>query len=145
MAKGDFEWLEEIREQLPENLKKRFHLKKYLDEREMGTFLNKADLIVSRSGANIVNELTALGKPALFIPLPYASADEQTKNAQLLVKVGTAEILPQDQLTPKKLAQMINQMIKNLNQYKENSPQAQKLVKLDAAPKLVKLTEKLVQ
>lgn len=144
-AKGDFEALEGTREKLPAELKQRFHFKRYLDDKEMGTFLSKADLVVSRSGANIVTELAVLGKPALFIPLPYAHADEQTKNAQLLVKTGIAKILPQGQLTSRKLTQAIEQMSKNLNQYKKSSSQAKRLVRLDAAREIVKLAEKLVQ
>lgn len=142
---GDFEWLEEKREKLPPTLKKRFHLKKYLDDQEMGTFLNKADVVVSRAGANIVTELAALGKPALLIPLPYASADEQTKNAQILVKAGTAEILNQDQLTPLKLRKQIQTMMKNLGQYQKKTPQAKKLVQLEAAEKIVELAGKLAR
>jgi UDP-N-acetylglucosamine--N-acetylmuramyl-(pentapeptide) pyrophosphoryl-undecaprenol N-acetylglucosamine transferase len=142
---GDFAWLEEIREKLPENWKKRFHLKKYLDEQEMGTLLNKADLVVSRSGANIITELAALGKPCLLIPLPFAFADEQTENAQLLVKAGTAEILPQEQLTPLKLRKQIQLMIKNLGQYQKKAPYAKQLVKLDAAKKMIELVEKLAR
>lgn len=142
---SDFETLENIRQKLSSQLKNRYHCKKYLDSHEMGTFLNKADLVVSRSGANIVTELAALGKPALLIPIPWAYADEQNKNAQLLVEAGTAKILPQDKLTPPKLFQLIKKMIKNLDQYKKNSSQAKKLVKLDAAQEIVKLAEKLVQ
>ncbi|MCJ7792620.1 MAG: UDP-N-acetylglucosamine--N-acetylmuramyl-(pentapeptide) pyrophosphoryl-undecaprenol N-acetylglucosamine transferase [Candidatus Marinimicrobia bacterium] len=144
-VKGDFEWLETIREKLPDNLKKRFHLKRYLNDQEMGTFLNKADLVVSRAGANIVTELAALGKPCLLIPLPYASADEQTKNAQLLVKAGTAAILTQDQLTPAKLKKTIEKMSQNLGQYQKKAPQAKKLVQLEAAEKMVAMVEKLAR
>ncbi|MBU3956912.1 hypothetical protein KKI19_01335 [Patescibacteria group bacterium] len=142
---SDFETLERIRQKFSSKLRNRYHCKKYLDSHEMGTFLNKADLVVSRSGANIVTELAALGKPALLIPIPWAYADEQNKNAQLLVEAGTVKILPQDQLTPKRLSQLIKKMISNLNQYKKNSSQAKKLVKLDAAQEIVKLAEKLVQ
>jgi len=144
-AKGDFEWLEKIREKLPSSLKNRYHCKKYLDDKEMGTFLNKADLVISRAGANIVTELAALGKPALLIPLPWAHADEQTKNAQLLVKARTAEILPQDQLTPIKLHQSIEKMIKGQEKYKGNAAKAKELVKPEAAKKVVKLIETVIQ
>lgn len=144
-AKGDFEWLEEIREKLPSQLMNRYHCKKYLDDKEMGTLLNKADLVVSRAGANIVTEMAVLGKPALLIPIPWAYADEQNKNALLLRQAGTATILPQDQLTPQKLAQSIEKIFENINQYQKNSSRAKKLVKLDAAQEVIKLIEKLVQ
>jgi len=144
-AKSDFEWLEEIREELPSQLKNRYHCKKYLDDKEMGTFLNKADLVVSRAGANIVTELAVLGKPALLIPIPWAHGDEQNKNARILVEAGIAEIFSQNQLSPMKLSRTIEKMINNLDVYQRNSSRSKKLVKLDAAQTIVKLAEELVQ
>ncbi len=144
-TKDDFEKLEKIRKELPSHLKRRYHCKKYLDDREMGTLLNKADLVVSRSGANIITELAALGKPSLLIPIPWTYADEQNKNAELLVKAGTAKILPQSQLTPKKLLFILRQFMEDLETYRKNSFQAKKLVKLDAARKIVQLMEKFAQ
>ncbi len=143
--KGDFEALEKAREKLPAKLKQRFHFKRYLSGKEMGTFLNKADLVISRAGANIVTELATLGKPALFIPLPFAHADEQTKNAQLLVEAGTAKILPQEQLAPQKLVQSISQMYQNLNKYRENSSRAKRLARPNAAKEIVRLAEELIR
>lgn len=142
---ADFEALEKIRQKFPLKFKHRYHCKKYLNSNEMGTLFNKTDLVVSRAGANIVTELAVLGKPALLIPIPWAYADEQTKNAQILVEAGIAQILPQDKLTPKKLYQLINQTIKNLDQYKKNITQAKKLVKPNSAREIVKLIERIVQ
>lgn len=142
---ADFDALEKIRQKLPSNLRNRYHCKKYLNTQEMGTFLNKADLVISRAGANIITELAVLGKPVLLIPIPWAYADEQNKNAQLLAEAGIAEILPQVQLTPQKLSETIKKMVENLNQYKKNSLQTKKLVKLDAAQEIVKLAEQLIQ
>jgi len=141
----DFSEMERIRDQLPSELKKRYLLTDYIFRQEIGHVFTAADLVVGRAGAHITYEMAALGKPAIFIPLPWAYADEQTENAQILVKAGIAEILPQTQLTPQKLIQLIKKMIKNLDQYKKNSSQAKKLVKLDAAQEIVKLAEKLVQ
>ena len=53
-----------------------------------------ADLVVSRSGANTVSELSLLGKPTLFVPSPGVAEDHQTKNAMALVEKGAAEICP---------------------------------------------------
>jgi UDP-N-acetylglucosamine--N-acetylmuramyl-(pentapeptide) pyrophosphoryl-undecaprenol N-acetylglucosamine transferase len=53
-----------------------------------------ADLVISRSGANTVSELSLLGKPTLFVPSPGVAEDHQTKNAMALVEKGAAEICP---------------------------------------------------
>ena len=144
-SKGILKELEKVRQKIPLQLRNRYHSKKYLDSQEMGTFLNKADLIIARSGANTVTELAALGKPALFIPLPFAATDEQTKNAQLLVEAGTAEVLPQEKLSPKKLWQLIEKIMNSLDDYQKKSSQAKKLVKLDASKEIVRLVEKIIQ
>ncbi len=53
-----------------------------------------ADLVVSRSGAITVSELSLLGKPVLFVPSPAVAEDHQTKNAMALVEKGAAEMCP---------------------------------------------------
>ncbi|MFC1727687.1 glycosyltransferase [Patescibacteria group bacterium] len=143
---GDFERLEKARERLPLALKKRYHVKKYLSGQEMGTFLQKADLIVSRSGANTLTEIAALGKPALFIPMPWNYKNEQLKNAQLLEKIGLAEILIQDgfHLSSQDLLKTVEKMIKNIKTYEKKGLEAKKLVKLDAAQRIVRQIEDLV-
>jgi len=66
-----------------------------------------ADLIVCRSGASTVAEITAAGKPAIFIPFPRAADDHQTRNAQALEKAGAALLIPQAQLSSESLAVQI--------------------------------------
>ncbi len=70
-----------------------------------------ADLIICRSGASTVAELCAAGRPAVFVPFPQAADDHQTRNAEALVKLGAAELLPQRELTPKRLEQVVGTLI----------------------------------
>jgi UDP-N-acetylglucosamine--N-acetylmuramyl-(pentapeptide) pyrophosphoryl-undecaprenol N-acetylglucosamine transferase len=53
-----------------------------------------ADLVIARSGAITVSELSLLGKPVMFVPSPNVAEDHQTKNAMALVNKGAAEICP---------------------------------------------------
>ena len=48
--------------------------------------------------------------PAIFVPLPHAVDDHQTKNAKYLVDRGAAKLLPQKDLTSTQLAQMLNSL-----------------------------------
>lgn len=65
----------------------------------MPEFFARADLILCRSGASTVAEITAAGKPAIFVPFPGAADDHQKRNAQALEKAGAAVMLEQTNLT----------------------------------------------
>jgi len=73
----------------------------------MPAFFGQADLLVCRSGASTVAEITAAGKPAIFVPFPGAADDHQTRNAQALERAGAAIMLEQARLTPASLAKVI--------------------------------------
>lgn len=66
-----------------------------------------ADLIVCRAGASTVTEIAAIGAAALFVPFPAAVDDHQTRNAAFLVERGGGWLVPQADLTPAFLAEML--------------------------------------
>jgi UDP-N-acetylglucosamine--N-acetylmuramyl-(pentapeptide) pyrophosphoryl-undecaprenol N-acetylglucosamine transferase len=70
----------------------------------MGDAYGRADLVVCRAGASTLAELTALGKPAILIPYPYAADDHQRANAEIFVRHGAAEMVLDAQLTGALLA-----------------------------------------
>ena len=65
-------------------------------------YLN-ADVVVSRSGAGAVNELSLLGKPSILIPFPKASDNHQHKNAEALVMQNAAILIDETDFTAKKI------------------------------------------
>jgi len=67
----------------------------------------EADLVVCRAGASTVTEIAAVGAPALFVPFPSAVDDHQTHNARFLVDQGGGWLVPQAELTPGHLAEML--------------------------------------
>ncbi len=70
-----------------------------------------ADLVVSRAGMITVAELCAWGLPSILVPLPTAAADHQTHNARVLVEAGASFLLPQRELTPARLGEMIERLL----------------------------------
>ena len=84
-------------------------VKEYLNP--MVDFYKQADLIICRAGASTVAEVTALGKVALFIPLPTAADNHQVKNAESLVEHEAAFMIEQKDLTTEKLAEMIRMVM----------------------------------
>lgn len=141
---GDFQQLQIARNNLTELQKMSYHLKKYVSGEEMGTFLNKADLIVSRGGANTLTEIAALGKPVLVIPYPWQYKDEQTQNALMLAQIGLAEILPQADLSPDTLCNRIFAMINNLGKYRKAAKKARELYRPSAAAIIINEIEKII-
>ena len=74
---------------------------------DMANQYQAADLIVCRAGATTVAEVTALGKPVIFIPFPYAADDHQRMNAESLVRAGASELIIEKDLKGNLLAQRI--------------------------------------
>jgi UDP-N-acetylglucosamine--N-acetylmuramyl-(pentapeptide) pyrophosphoryl-undecaprenol N-acetylglucosamine transferase len=70
-----------------------------------------ADLAVCRAGAMTVAELQAAGLGAIFVPLPIATDDHQTKNAGVMVNVGAARIIQERDLTAERLSGIIAELI----------------------------------
>jgi len=70
-----------------------------------------ADLAVSRSGALTVSELAAAGLPGVLVPFPAAVDDHQTRNARFLASRGAAVLLPEDGLTPERLAAELRNLL----------------------------------
>jgi UDP-N-acetylglucosamine--N-acetylmuramyl-(pentapeptide) pyrophosphoryl-undecaprenol N-acetylglucosamine transferase len=61
-------------------------------------------LVICRAGGSTVAELTALGRPAIFVPLPHGHAGEQYANAEAIAEAGGGWLIPQDALTPEALS-----------------------------------------
>ena len=66
-----------------------------------------ADLVICRAGASTVSEIAAVGVAALFVPFPHAVDDHQTTNAQFLVNQQAGWLMSQASLTPKRLADFL--------------------------------------
>ena len=95
-----------------------------------------ADLIIARSGAVTCSEFRALGRYALFVPLPIGNG-EQFVNAASLVADGRAEVISQKEFTFEFIAGNINRLL----QAAANAPIGGDDQDLDAAQKIVALAE----
>lgn len=69
---------------------------KFIDD--MPATFARADLLVCRSGASTVAEITAAGKPAVFVPFPRAADDHQNVNARALERAGAAVVVEESNL-----------------------------------------------
>lgn len=90
---------------------------------DMQEAMNVADIVVARSGAMTITEVSKLGKPAIFIPLPNVSQNHQEYNAKVLADIGAAKIIKNQELNGELLNKTIDQMLKD----KENLIQMGKI------------------
>ena len=67
----------------------------------------EADLIICRAGASTIAELAAAGVASVLVPYPQAVDDHQTANARFLAERGAALLIPQGELTPQRLAEVL--------------------------------------
>jgi UDP-N-acetylglucosamine--N-acetylmuramyl-(pentapeptide) pyrophosphoryl-undecaprenol N-acetylglucosamine transferase len=92
-----------------------------------------ADLIICRAGASTVTEIAAVGAAAVFVPFPSAVDDHQTSNAQFLVMQGAGWLMPQSEMTPERLAGVLQKTERaTLAQYGLAAKKMQKLRATDA-------------
>jgi UDP-N-acetylglucosamine--N-acetylmuramyl-(pentapeptide) pyrophosphoryl-undecaprenol N-acetylglucosamine transferase len=70
----------------------------------MAAEIAAADLVLGRAGATTLAELSAVGRPAVLVPLPAAADDHQRKNAQAIERAGGAVVIDQAELTGPGLA-----------------------------------------
>ena len=103
---------------------------------DMPLVMAAADLVICRSGASTVSELAALAKPSILIPSPNVTADHQTKNAQVLAKVGGAILLPEKECEPHKLYDMVADLLQNPEKRREMSRKLSDLAIPDANEKI---------
>lgn len=74
---------------------------------DMAGAYQEADLLVCRAGAMTVAEIAAIGIASVLVPYPHAVDDHQTGNARFLSEQGAAVLLPQPELTPARLAALL--------------------------------------
>lgn len=106
---------------------------------DMGLLYKASDLVLSRAGATTVAELTATGKPAIFVPYPYATADHQFYNAKMLEYNGAAVIIQDKDLTANNVFNKIKELVIDRVKLEKMSRFVLNYGKPDAAHTLAKL------
>ncbi|WP_235829882.1 UDP-N-acetylglucosamine--N-acetylmuramyl-(pentapeptide) pyrophosphoryl-undecaprenol N-acetylglucosamine transferase [Frigidibacter oleivorans] len=75
--------------------------------------LSEAQLVISRSGASSVADISVIGRPAILIPFAAAAGDHQTANARGLTQANAAVLLPERRVTPEVLAEQVALVLDN--------------------------------
>jgi len=139
-------WKDESKK-LKESLGKlgeRYETVERIDPMQLDGVYKRADIIISRAGANTVSEIMIAKRPAILIPLPMSASYDQPANARRAQEYGIAKVLIQDELTPKVLLEEIKKLDRDWNEMvakvaKKKSPD------IIASKKLVDLIEGVVR
>jgi UDP-N-acetylglucosamine--N-acetylmuramyl-(pentapeptide) pyrophosphoryl-undecaprenol N-acetylglucosamine transferase len=100
-------------------------------------------LVIGRSGAGTVAELMVIGRPAILVPLPHALDDNQTPNADALVEAGGGWRVAQRDLSPQKLAELLQSAFASPADLARRAAAARAAGKPDAAARLADLVDRI--
>jgi UDP-N-acetylglucosamine--N-acetylmuramyl-(pentapeptide) pyrophosphoryl-undecaprenol N-acetylglucosamine transferase len=102
-----------------------------------------ADLVVSRAGAMTIGELSAIGRPAIFVPFAAATNNHQELNARVVEKAGGGIVITESELSPERLGHAIEQIIGDPERTRRMGEAARKLATPEAAKKVVDSIESI--
>ncbi len=104
-----------------------------------------AHLVIARSGASTVAELTVVGRPSILVPLPHALDNDQLQNAARLAESGAAWCIEQKELSPERLAGDIGTLLGDPDRLAAGAAAAKQLGRPDAVGRLADLVEALMR
>lgn len=122
--------MQELTEEKKLVLADNIHVMEYISN--MDEYLSAADLVVSRSGALTVAEVTVCGKAAIFIPFPYATGNHQYFNAKAVADQGGSIIIEEENLTDENLIAEILKLKNNPARLKEMGAKSRECAPVDA-------------
>jgi UDP-N-acetylglucosamine--N-acetylmuramyl-(pentapeptide) pyrophosphoryl-undecaprenol N-acetylglucosamine transferase len=104
---------------------------------EIARLMLRAHLVVCRAGASTLTELTALGRPAILVPYPFAANNHQEFNARFLAHAGAAELILNKDFTGAAFADKIKQFLINPEYLANMEAASRQLAKPDASREIV--------
>ena len=105
--------------------------------------LAASHLVIARSGASTIAELSVIGRPSLLVPYPYAIDDHQTANAEAMADAKAAWLIPQSTFTPQGLVNRLEALLDSPDTLRHAASHALAAGVPDAAARLADLVEGL--
>jgi len=123
------------------NLGNSVEVYRFIDD--MPGLFARADLLICRSGASTVAEVTAAGNPAVFVPFPRAADDHQKRNAEALERAGAAVMLEEPKLNRESLVEAVGSLFSNPSRLERMGDAARKLSHPNAARDIAAMAARL--
>lgn len=111
---------------------------------DMPMLLNGADIVITRSGAGAIAEITYIGLMGIYIPYPLAADDHQRKNAQAIVDSGAGVMILDNELNEDSLIKEVDKVLMNESLLNKMSTNAKKLATPNSSEDIVKQVNKLL-
>ncbi|WP_425086657.1 undecaprenyldiphospho-muramoylpentapeptide beta-N-acetylglucosaminyltransferase [Stappia sp.] len=108
---------------------------------DMAERIAASHLVVCRSGASSVSELSVIGRPSVLVPLPHALDNDQGRNADILARAGGAWPVAQSELDPARLAALLDELMAAPERLAEAADCAKRAGRPDAVRRLADLAE----
>jgi UDP-N-acetylglucosamine--N-acetylmuramyl-(pentapeptide) pyrophosphoryl-undecaprenol N-acetylglucosamine transferase len=108
---------------------------------DMAERLAKAHLVICRSGASTVSEISVIGRPAVLVPYPHALDHDQAANAAALAATGGAKVIAQSELSPERIASILTHVMNDPEKLASMAAAAKLAGKPDAANLLADMVE----
>lgn len=140
----DFNKFKSVQESLPEKLRRNYKVVDFISPDIMSKYYEKADIVISRAGANTVSEILATKRPAILIPIPWTYLNEQQKNAEYAKRYGLGTIINQNDLSPSLLIKTVGETIANWSRIVSKAKSKSSPDK-NASSRLVDVIERIVE
>ena len=110
---------------------------------DMARRIARAQLVICRSGASSVSELSVIGRPSVLVPLPNSLDNDQGRNAEVLAQAGGAWPVAQAELDPHRLAVLIGELMRDPDRLERAAGKAKAAGRFDAVTRLADLVERV--
>ncbi|WP_417450493.1 undecaprenyldiphospho-muramoylpentapeptide beta-N-acetylglucosaminyltransferase [Kordiimonas sp.] len=111
----------------------------YFDD--VGALLLRCQLVICRSGASTVAELSAMGRPAIMVPLAIAADDHQSANAGVIERAGGGWVMQEENFTQETLSEKLQLLLTDPSMLRDASDAMRGIACLDAAERLAAIIE----
>ena len=110
---------------------------------DMPAAFERADLIVCRSGASAVAEVSAAGKPSILVPFPGAADQHQLRNAQALERSGAARLVLDSEMTGQRLCEEVQKLAADPERLRSMGERARSFAHPHAAERAAEILEQV--
>ncbi len=136
---------ENVISKLPSKLKNNYEYFGYVSPDKVVSYFERADIIISRAGANTVSDIVTTSRPAILIPIPWSIGNEQMRNAQKAKETGLVVVVEQDNLNGEILLRKIDELITNWKTIVENKKASDFDLDRHASKRLLEIIENTIK